>query len=103
MIEAHIPYNRGAGHIHIIVCSFFFLCCELFDKLTWLLCRQEYDEFVKEFVKHLVLQFRERAETYVTLAIQASLKIYVHVIQELLARESTIIARFQMLRMWNMN
>ncbi|CAM6041131.1 unnamed protein product [Sphagnum compactum] len=33
--------------------------------------RQEYDEFVKEFVKHLVLQFRERAETYVTLAIQA--------------------------------
>ncbi|CAM6017926.1 unnamed protein product [Sphagnum balticum] len=57
--------------------------------------RQEYDEFVKEFVKHLVLQFRERAETYVTLAIQASLKIYVHVTQELLARESTIIARFQ--------
>ncbi len=103
MIEAHIPYNRGAGHIHIIVCSFFFLCCELFDKLTWLLCRQEYDEFVKEFVKHLVLQFRERAETYITLAIQASLKIYVHVIQELLARESTIIARFQVLRMWNMN
>jgi capsule polysaccharide modification protein KpsS len=100
VIEAHIPYNRG---IHIIVCSFFILPCELFDKLTWLLCRQEYDEFVKEFVKHLVLQFRERAETYVTLAIQASLKIYVHVIQELLARKSTIIARFQVLRMWNTN
>jgi hypothetical protein len=103
VIEAHVPYNRGTGHIHIIVCSFFILCCELFDKLTWLLCRQEYDEFVKEFVKHLVLQFRERAETYVTLAIQASLKIYVHVIQELLAHKSTIIARFQVLCMWNMN
>ncbi len=68
-----------------------------------MLCRQEYDEFVKEFVKHLVLQFHERAETYVTLAIQASLKIYVHVIQELLARKSTIIARFQVLSMWNTN
>ncbi len=103
MIEAHIPYNGGTCHVHIIICSFFILCCELFDKLTWLLCRQEYDEFVKEFVKHLVLQFRERAETYVTLAIQASLKIYVHVIQELLAHKSTISARFQVLCMWNMN
>jgi len=31
----------------------------------------EYDEFVKEFAKHLVLQFGDRLDTYITSAIQA--------------------------------
>jgi hypothetical protein len=31
----------------------------------------EYDEFVKEFAKHLVLRFGERVDTYVTSAMQA--------------------------------
>lgn len=31
----------------------------------------EYDDFVKEFVKHLVLQFRDKVDIYVSCAIQA--------------------------------
>lgn len=34
--------------------------------------RLEYDEFVKEFAKHLVLQFGDRLDTYITSAIQAN-------------------------------
>lgn len=33
--------------------------------------RVEYDEFVKEFAWHLVLNFGDRADTYVTSAMQA--------------------------------
>lgn len=34
--------------------------------------RLEYDEFVKEFAKHLVLRFGERVDTYMTSAMQAN-------------------------------
>lgn len=34
--------------------------------------RLEYDEFVREFAKHLVVQFSDRVDTYVTAAMQAS-------------------------------
>ena len=34
--------------------------------------RLEYDNFVKEFAKHLVLQFGDRLDTYITSAIQAN-------------------------------
>lgn len=36
--------------------------------------RLEYDEFVKEFAKHLVQQFGDRVDTYITSAVQASLR-----------------------------
>lgn len=36
----------------------------------------EYDDFVKEFVKHLVLQFRDKVDIYVSCAIQASWQYY---------------------------
>lgn len=36
--------------------------------------RLEYDEFVRDFAKHLVVQFSDRVDTYVTAAMQASLK-----------------------------
>ncbi|CAK9194427.1 unnamed protein product [Sphagnum troendelagicum] len=36
-----------------------------------LVYRVEYDEFVKEFARHLVLNFGDRADTYVTSAMQA--------------------------------
>ncbi len=32
--------------------------------------RVEYDEFVKEFARHLVVNFGDRADTYVTSAMQ---------------------------------
>jgi hypothetical protein len=35
-----------------------------------LVYRVEYDEFVKEFARHLVLNFGDRADTYVTSAMQ---------------------------------
>lgn len=35
--------------------------------------RLEYDEFVREFAKHLVVQFNDRVDTYVTAAMQASI------------------------------
>lgn len=40
------------------------------------ICSLEYDEFVKEFVNHLMLQFGDKVDVYVGCAIQASLQYH---------------------------
>jgi hypothetical protein len=49
---------------------------ELPDDKFGSIFRLEYNDFVKEFVRHLMIQFQDKVDKFVTTAVQVSLTIH---------------------------